>query len=59
MVRPREEAMISFKGAHFMKNIILTCMRWYPAYPLSYRDWMVFPRIQPRILSGLRGNSVT
>jgi putative transposase len=30
--------MISFKGAHFAKEIILTCMRWYEAYPLSYRQ---------------------
>jgi putative transposase len=29
--------MVSFKGAHFVKNIILTCVRWYMAYPLSYR----------------------
>lgn len=29
--------MISFKGAHFQKDIILTCVRWYVAYPLSYR----------------------
>ena len=30
--------MISFKGAHFEKDIILTCVRWYVAYPLSYRQ---------------------
>ena len=29
--------MISFKGAHFPQDIILTCVRWYIAYPLSYR----------------------
>jgi transposase-like protein len=29
--------MISFKGAHFQKAIILTCVRWYVAYPLSDR----------------------
>ena len=28
---------ISFKGAHFPKEIILTGVRWYVAYPLSYR----------------------
>jgi len=28
--------MVSFKGAHFVKDIILTCVRWYVAYPLSY-----------------------
>jgi transposase-like protein len=27
--------MVSFKGAHFPKDIILTCVRWYLAYPLS------------------------
>jgi transposase-like protein len=30
--------MISFKGAHFQKDIILTCVRWYVVYPLSYRQ---------------------
>ncbi len=30
--------MISFKGAHFVKDISLTCVRWYLAYPLSYRQ---------------------
>jgi hypothetical protein len=30
--------MISLKGAHFVKDIILTCVRWYLAYPLSYRQ---------------------
>jgi putative transposase len=29
--------MVSFKGAHFVKDIMLTCVRWYLAYPLSYR----------------------
>ena len=28
---------VSFKGAHFPKEIILTCVRWYVAYPLSTR----------------------
>jgi transposase-like protein len=31
------ETMISFKGAHFAKDIILVGVRWYVAYPLSYR----------------------
>jgi len=26
------------QGAHFEKDIILTCVRWYVAYPLSYRQ---------------------
>ena len=29
--------MISFKGAHFPQDIILMGVRWYLAYPLSYR----------------------
>ena len=28
---------VRFKGAHFVKDIVLTCVRWYVAYPLSYR----------------------
>src|SRR5881296_1269106 len=31
------EIMISFKGAHFPQDIILMGVRWYVAYPLSYR----------------------
>jgi putative transposase len=38
MASPEGEMMISFKGAHFVKDIILTCVRWYVAYPLSYRQ---------------------
>ena len=30
--------MLSFKGAYFVQDIILTCVRWYLAYPLSYRQ---------------------
>ena len=30
--------MISFKGRHFQKNMILQSIRWYLAYALSYRD---------------------
>src|SRR5262245_36764684 len=30
--------MISSKGASVVKDIILTCVRWYLAYPLSYRQ---------------------
>jgi transposase-like protein len=29
--------MISFKGAHFPQEIMLMGVRWYVAYPLSYR----------------------
>jgi putative transposase len=27
---------VSFTGAHFPKDVILTCVRWYVAYPSSY-----------------------
>jgi len=30
--------MISFKGKHFMQEIILTVVRWYISYSLSYRN---------------------
>jgi putative transposase len=30
--------MVSFKGAHCAKDVILTCVRWYVAYPLRYRQ---------------------
>jgi putative transposase len=30
--------MINFKGHRIEKAIILTCVRWYLAYPLSYRN---------------------
>ena len=30
--------MISFKGRHYKKTIILMAVRWYVAYSLSYRD---------------------
>ncbi len=29
--------MISFKGAHFPKEVMIMAIRWYLAYPLSYR----------------------
>jgi putative transposase len=28
---------VNFKGAHFPQEIMLTCVRWYVAYPLSTR----------------------
>src|SRR6267378_4699269 len=38
MVQRRRATMaISFKGAHFPQEIILMGVRWYVAYPLSYR----------------------
>src|SRR5215467_739831 len=33
----RATMAISFKGTHFPQNIILMGVRWYLAYPLSYR----------------------
>jgi len=35
--RGRAMMAISFKGAHFPQDIILMGVRWYVAYPLSYR----------------------
>jgi hypothetical protein len=29
--------MVTFRGVHFVKGIILPCVCWYVAYPLSYR----------------------
>lgn len=28
---------MDFKGAHFPKDVIMMAIRWYIAYPLSYR----------------------
>lgn len=30
--------MLTMKGMRFPKEIILLCVRWYAAYPLSYRN---------------------
>jgi transposase-like protein len=30
--------MVSFTDVHVATEIILTCVRWYLAYPLSYRQ---------------------
>jgi putative transposase len=30
--------MIDFKGSHFEKEIIIWGVRWYVAYPISYRQ---------------------
>ena len=30
---------MSVKGGHFEKDMTLTCVRWYLAYPLSYRQF--------------------
>jgi putative transposase len=31
--------MINFKGHRIEKAIILTCVRWYLAHPLSFGIW--------------------
>ena len=33
-----EVNLVMFKGCHFPKSVILTCVRWYLRYKLSYRD---------------------
>jgi len=33
-----EQSMISLKGRHTPKLIILQCVRWYGAYALIYRN---------------------
>jgi hypothetical protein len=30
--------MIDFKGSHFEREVILWGVRWYLAYPISYRQ---------------------
>jgi putative transposase len=30
--------MMNFKWRHFKKEVILMMVRWYLAYPMSYRD---------------------
>jgi hypothetical protein len=35
---------ISFRGAHFPQDIMLMGVRWYVAYPLSYRHMGVSGR---------------
>ena len=30
--------MIEFKGSHFERDVILWAVRWYAAYPVSYRQ---------------------
>ena len=32
------QAMIEFKGSHFERDVILWAVRWYVAYPISYRQ---------------------
>src|SRR5688572_13444526 len=37
-IRRRSDGMIDFKGSQFEKAIILWGVRWYVAYPISYRQ---------------------
>jgi transposase-like protein len=37
-VRWRRSGMIDFKGSQFEQEIILWGVRWYVAYPISYRQ---------------------
>jgi transposase-like protein len=30
--------LIEFKGSHFERDVILWGVRWYVAYPISYRQ---------------------
>ena len=34
----RNGAIIDFKGSHFERAVILWGVRWYVAYPMSYRQ---------------------
>src|SRR5581483_1023823 len=37
-VRRRRGSMVNFKGSQFEREIILWAVRWYVAYPISYRQ---------------------
>jgi transposase-like protein len=37
-VRWRRGGMMNFKGSQFEREIILWAVRWYVAYPISYRQ---------------------
>jgi putative transposase len=34
----RKSAIIEFKGSHYERDVILWGIRWYVAYPISYRQ---------------------
>ena len=34
----RNSTMMEFKGSHFERDVILWGVRWYVAYPISYRQ---------------------
>jgi putative transposase len=35
---PGSPTMVDFKGSHFERQIVLWGVRWYVAYPISYRQ---------------------
>jgi hypothetical protein len=37
-VSVKRQEMIKFKGSHFELEVILWGVRWYVAYPISYRQ---------------------
>jgi hypothetical protein len=37
-VATNQQAIIEFKGSHFERAVILWAVRWYVAYPISYRQ---------------------
>jgi transposase-like protein len=39
--------MLNFKGMRFPIDVILVCIRWYAAYPLSYRHLEGWTRPRP------------
>jgi len=36
----------SFKGRHFTSEVILWALRWYLAFPISYRDLALISVVQ-------------
>jgi putative transposase len=37
-LKNEQKAMVNNKGMRFPIDVILVCIRWYAAYPLSYRQ---------------------
>jgi hypothetical protein len=55
----RSDPMTDFKGHRFEKDVILTCVQWYLAYPLSYRNLekMMAERGADQLLDHLLGRA--
>lgn len=54
--------MLAAKGMRFPINVILVCIRWYAAYPLSYGhlvEMMQDRRVCRLFVDQLLGNSVS